>query len=101
LVPSMREEFERTVQEIRRAQRKNADLLVEGTRRFLGAAGYTVTPAVRTGNAGEEILAAAREEEADLIVVGARGVSPAREFLLGSVSGRVMRYAPCSVLVAR
>jgi nucleotide-binding universal stress UspA family protein len=101
LVPALREEFERTVEEVRRAQRQNAELLAEGTRRFLEAAGYTATPTVRTGSAAEEILAAAREEASDLIVVGARGLSPAREFFLGSVSGRVLRYAPCSVLIAR
>jgi nucleotide-binding universal stress UspA family protein len=101
LAPTLREEFERTVGEIRTAQRKNADLLVEGTRRFLEAAGFPATTLVRTGNTAEEVLITAREEGSDLIVVGARGLSPAREFFLGSVSGRVLRYAPCSVLVAR
>jgi nucleotide-binding universal stress UspA family protein len=101
LAPSMREEFEQTVREVRPAQRQNAELLVEGTCRFLDAAAYTATPEVRTGHPGEEILAAARAGEFDLIVTGARGLSPAREFLLGSVSGRILRYAPCSVLLAR
>lgn len=101
LMPALREEFERTVAEIRRTQRQNAEILVEGTRRFLEGAGFSATSATRTGNPAEEILAAAREDEADLIVVGARGLSPAREFLIGSVSGRVLRYAPCTVLIAR
>jgi len=101
LLPTLREEFERTVQEIRRAQRQNADLLVEGTCRYLEAAGFPAVGAVRTGSPAEEILAAAREEGADLVVVGARGLSAAKEFLIGSVSGRLLRYAPCSVLIAR
>jgi nucleotide-binding universal stress UspA family protein len=101
LVPTLREEFERTVQEIRRAQRQNADLLVEGTRRFLEGAGLSASGATRTGNPAEEILAAAREEAADLVVTGARGLSATEEFLIGSVSGRLLRYAPCSVLIAR
>jgi nucleotide-binding universal stress UspA family protein len=102
LAPAMREEFEQTVRDIRRAQLKNADLLVEATRRLVEAAGYDRTTAsVRSGHPAQGILAAAGEANADLIVVGARGVSPVREFLLGSVSGRILRYAPCSVLVAR
>jgi nucleotide-binding universal stress UspA family protein len=101
LAPSMREEFEKTVREIRGAQRQNGQLLVEGTCRLLEAAAYAATPELRTGHPAQEILAAAREGEVDLIVTGARGLSPTREFFLGSVSGRVLRYAPCSVLVAR
>jgi nucleotide-binding universal stress UspA family protein len=101
LLPTLREEFERTVQEIRRAQRQNADLLVEGTERFLEATGYRASGETRTGNPAEEILNAAREEATDLVVAGARGMSAAKEFLLGSVSGRLLRYAPCSVLIAR
>jgi nucleotide-binding universal stress UspA family protein len=101
LMPTLREEFERTVQEIRRAQRQNADILVEGTCRFLEGAGISASGTTRTGSPAEEILAAARDEGTDLIVAGARGLSPAREFLIGSVSGRLLRYATCSVLIAR
>lgn len=101
LIPALKEEFERTVHEIRRAQRQNAELLVEGTRRFLEGEGFTTTGETRTGKPAEEILTAAREHRADLIVVGARGLSPTKEFLIGSVSGRILRYAPCSVLIAR
>ena len=35
------------------------------------------------------------------IVVGHRGLSPIKAFLLGSVSDRVVSHAPCSVLVVR
>jgi nucleotide-binding universal stress UspA family protein len=101
LAPSDPEEFEQTVREIRRAQRQNAEVLVEGACRLLEAAGYRPTVEVRSGNPGEEILADAREEGFDLIVTGARGLSPAQAFLLGSVSGRVLHYAPCSVLIVK
>lgn len=56
---------------------------------------------VREGYADEEILKACRESAADLLVVGAKGASGARRFLLGSVTARELRHAPCSVLVAR
>jgi nucleotide-binding universal stress UspA family protein len=44
---------------------------------------------------------AAREYEASLIVVGTHGRRGAERFLLGSVAERVLRHAPCSVLVVR
>jgi nucleotide-binding universal stress UspA family protein len=39
--------------------------------------------------------------DADLIVVGSRGLSPGQRFLLGSVSSRIAHHAPCDVLVVR
>ena len=53
------------------------------------------------GDPADEIVKAARAENSDLIVVGHRGLSTVRAFLLGSVSDRVVNHAPCSVLVAR
>jgi nucleotide-binding universal stress UspA family protein len=56
---------------------------------------------VRRGHPAEEILLAAESRPTDLIVVGSRGLSGLSRFLLGSVSDRVARYAPCPVLLAR
>jgi len=53
------------------------------------------------GDPREEIVAAAREWGADLIVLGARGLGAIKEFLLGSVSLWVARHAPCPVLVCK
>lgn len=53
------------------------------------------------GHAAEEIVQAAEDEKADLVVVGAHGKSAIERFFVGSVSDRVMRHAPCSVLVIR
>ncbi|WP_342643935.1 universal stress protein [Rhodoligotrophos ferricapiens] len=52
------------------------------------------------GSAYEKVLEAAREHNADLIVVGAHRTGMTG-FLLGSNAARVVRHAPCSVLVAR
>lgn len=49
----------------------------------------------------EGILAAADECGADLIAVGARGVGPIAEMLLGSVSNHIVRHAEVPVLVVR
>jgi nucleotide-binding universal stress UspA family protein len=48
-----------------------------------------------------EILKAAREEEFNLIVMGARGISRIKEILMGSVSDGVTRHAPCPVLLVK
>lgn len=55
----------------------------------------------RTGHPVEEILEVARSEQADLIVVGSRGLPQLEEFLLGSVSHGVLHHARCSVLLER
>ena len=52
------------------------------------------------GEAAEQLIEKATELGADLVVVGRRNRSPLRS-LLGSVSARVVRRAPCDVLVVR
>lgn len=64
-------------------------------------AGKRATPELREDTAAGALLAAAEEYAADLIVVGAQGLNAVQRFLLGSVSEKVMRLAPCSVLVVR
>jgi nucleotide-binding universal stress UspA family protein len=55
----------------------------------------------RIGNAAEEVLLAARELSADMIVVGSHGHTGMKRLLLGSVSERIVREAECPVIVAR
>lgn len=54
---------------------------------------------VRRGSPAQEILAAAVENQADLIVMGATGKSGLTGILLGSTTRRVVRQLPCSLLV--
>jgi len=42
-----------------------------------------------------------REQRADLIIVGNKGMTGAKRFLLGSVPDKVSHHAPCSVLIIR
>lgn len=56
---------------------------------------------LREGDAAEAILDTAAEESVDLIVVGNKGMTGARRFLLGSVPNTVSHHAPCSVLIVR
>ena len=61
----------------------------------------TLAALAREGYPDEEILKAAAELPSDLLTMGARGASGLARFLLGGVAARVMRYATCSVLLAR
>ena len=66
------------------------------------AVGGTVAGAhLRMGEVALEIVALAEELEADLIVMGSRGLGGVRRALMGSVSDSVVRHAHCPVLVVR
>lgn len=56
---------------------------------------------VRLGRATDEILRLRDEIEADLIVLGSRGLNAFTRVLLGSDAEGVVRHAPCPVLVVR
>ena len=55
----------------------------------------------REGDPADAILDVAEERSADLIVVGNKGMTGAKRFLLGSVPNKVSHHAPCSVLIIR
>ncbi len=62
------------------------------------------TPAwqfLREGKPADQILAAAREWEADVIVIGTHGRSGVSRLMLGSTAESVVRHAPCPVLVIK
>lgn len=58
-------------------------------------------PLVIVGQARPEIVKAIETEEADLVVVGARGINAVGRLLLGSTSEHLLMHAPCSILIAR
>jgi nucleotide-binding universal stress UspA family protein len=55
----------------------------------------------REGDPADAILDVAEEKGADLIVVGNKGMTGARRFLLGSVPNKVSHHAPCNVMIVR
>jgi nucleotide-binding universal stress UspA family protein len=55
----------------------------------------------RQGDAADAILDVAEEQRVDVIVVGNKGMTGAKRFLLGSVPNKVSHHAPCSVLIVR
>jgi nucleotide-binding universal stress UspA family protein len=82
------------------ARRELATFLERETK-TLNDAGLVASAAVRAGDPGTEIVASAREENADLVVMGSRGRTRLSSILLGSVSRKVLSHAPCSVLIVR
>lgn len=52
-----------------------------------------------SGGTGIQICESAKTWNADLIVLGRRGYSGLKEFIMGSVSNYVLHHAPCSVMI--
>jgi nucleotide-binding universal stress UspA family protein len=65
------------------------------------ARGVPCRTLVRQGPVADEIVKAASEERADLVVVGSRGLTGIRRLLLGSISNEVAVKAPCPVLIVK
>ena len=63
--------------------------------------GVDVETYAREGDPADAILDVAEETNADLIVVGNKGMTGAKRFLLGSVPNKVSHHAPCSVMIIR
>jgi nucleotide-binding universal stress UspA family protein len=81
--------------------REDVDATLEAAAEVARAAGVEVTIYARQGDPADAILDVAEEQEADLIVVGNKGMTGAKRFLLGSVPNKVSHHAPCSVLIIR
>lgn len=60
-----------------------------------------IFPEVRPGEPWREIISAAEKENVDLIVIPTHGRTGLKHALMGSVTERVVRHAPCPVLVLR
>ena len=64
-------------------------------------AGVKVQIYARQGDPADAILDVAEEQNADLIIVGNKGMTGAKRFLLGSVPNKISHHAPCSVMIIR
>jgi nucleotide-binding universal stress UspA family protein len=81
--------------------REDVDATLEAAAVVAREAGVTVNTYPRQGDPADAILDVAEEREADLVVVGNKGMTGAKRFLLGSVPNKVSHHAPCSVLIVR
>jgi nucleotide-binding universal stress UspA family protein len=81
--------------------REDVDATLETAAAVAREAGVTVNVYPRQGDPADAILDVAEEREADLIIVGNKGMTGAKRFLLGSVPNKISHHAPCSVLIIR
>jgi len=82
-------------------EEENGQTLLNKTIQDLENLGMTATGVLRRGDAATEIIDYAHEENIDLIIVGSRGLSAFRSWLLGSVSRKLVHYSDCSVLIVK
>ena len=81
--------------------REDVNGIVEAAAGQASQAGVDAHAHVREGEPADAILDVAEEVKADLILVGNKGMTGARRFLLGSVPNKISHHAPCSVLIIR
>jgi nucleotide-binding universal stress UspA family protein len=104
-VPEELEQFEK----LEHVHITEADLLAEAARSIVETAqadaeAHGITnpeTTIEIGEPGSTILKVATEKNADLIVIGSRGLGDLRGLLLGSVSHKVAASAPCSCVIVR
>jgi nucleotide-binding universal stress UspA family protein len=81
--------------------REDVDATLEAAAEQAKEAGINADVYSRKGDPADAILDVAEEQDADLIIVGNKGMTGAKRFLLGSVPNKVSHHAPCSVLIIR
>jgi nucleotide-binding universal stress UspA family protein len=80
---------------------KKGEEIIETARKQLGRTSIEVNEELLEGPASEAILSVAATRNADLIVMGSRGMGSLKGMVFGSVSTKVSHYAPCPVMVVR
>src|ERR1017187_23303 len=83
----------------REVMEEDACRICEEAAQTARAAGLEAVTHTAKGDPADALVRIAEEENADLIVVGNRGMMGARRFLTGSVPNRVAHHCPCHLLV--
>jgi nucleotide-binding universal stress UspA family protein len=81
--------------------REDVNNVLEAAGKDIEQIGVDVDTHAREGDPADAILDVAEEQQAGLIVVGNKGMTGAKRFLLGSVPNKVSHHAPCSVMIIR
>jgi nucleotide-binding universal stress UspA family protein len=87
--------------EERRREEQQAHRVLTEASALAAERGVTIHSTVRIGHAAQEILRAAAEAEAEVILLGHSGHSGVWGRFLGSTAEKVSRHASCSVLLVR
>lgn len=94
-------EFSKLAKDLCRDRDSAGVRILKDARDALGSLPLIIQERLALGHEAGEILKAARQHTADLILLGSKGKTGLRRFLMGSVARTVSRHAPCSVLVVR
>ena len=81
--------------------REDVTVILEGAAGPGREGGVDVTVHPREGDPADALLDVAEEVGAGLIVVGNKGMTGAKRFLLGSVPNKISHHAPCGVYIVR
>ena len=96
MLPDVAEELYKTLEQ---SMREDGERLLDRVQSLLPMHAGPSTKHLRIGSPAEVIVSTAKEQKADLIVMGARGLGPVKERLLGSVSHRILTLVPCATLI--
>jgi len=75
--------------------------IISKSEEFVKASGVAYKCKLLQGVPADEIVRLAQAEKVDLIVLGSRGLTEVRAFLLGSVSDKVTHHAKCPILIVK
>ena len=81
--------------------REDVEATLQEAAAVASEAGVSAETYARQGDPADAILDVAEEQNADVVIVGNKGMTGARRFLLGSVPDKISHHAPCSVLIVR
>lgn len=81
--------------------REDVNLVLDGAAAAAKSEGIEVQTHPVEGSPSDAILNVAEETKADLIVVGNKGMTGARRFVLGSVPNNISHHASCSVMIVQ
>ena len=96
MLPEVAEELYKSLEQ---SMREDGERLLDRVQSLLPIHAGPSTKHLRIGSPAEVIVSTAEEQKADLIVMGARGLGPFKERLLGSVSHRILTLASCATLI--
>ena len=81
--------------------REDVELVLGNAAAVAKKAEVDVVTHPREGDPADAILDVAEENDADLVLVGNKGMTGARRFLLGSVPNKISHHAPCDVWIVK
>ena len=98
ITPELRDQV---VKELEEKLRQDGEALLDHTQSDIPSDFPAVRRVHQIGSPAHVIVETAQSAKSDLIILGARGMGPVKEVVLGSVSHRVVLHAPCSILVQK